>query len=164
MHDSYLSTEDIINWIETWAMKNPNPTETDVEDFAKLLNEQMMKLDYKVENGKTVIGYAGRITNENSKTGIFHTVQNIVEGSNGKYCFINNSAENILNNGRFNAVLYDAVGEGRYTNIVFGTWENDVRSKYSFDGVLSLNDLVSDNFMLNNARGDVCLLEVEMST
>ncbi len=161
---SYLSANDIIDWISEWAKENPNPTETDIEDFAKLLNEQIMKLNYKVDNEKTVIGYAGRITKDDYNTGIFNTVKNIVDSNDGKYCFINNCADNILNNQDFLHILKSTVGVEYYSDILNGTWENDVRSKYSFDGVLSLNDLVSDNFMLNNARGDVCLLEVEMST
>lgn len=43
-------------------------------------------------------------------------------------------------------------------DIIGGAWNGDIRSKYSFGDTLSLNDLVSDNFMLNNAKGDVYLI------
>ena len=54
--------------------------------------------------------------------------------------------------------LKEAVGEKNASDIIGGAWNGDIRSKYSFGDTLSLNDLVSDNFMLNNAKGDVYLI------
>ncbi|GAB5084120.1 hypothetical protein Osc2_08880 [Ruminococcus sp. 25CYCFAH16] len=102
MADEYLTKSDIIDWIEDWTNKNPNATKADIVKFAEKLNEQMLKLDYKVSNGGIVIGYAGRI-GQDYKTGIFNTIDNIVQNSNGQFCFINNSAENILNDAEFKA-------------------------------------------------------------
>lgn len=156
MADEYLTKSDIIDWIEDWTNKNPNPTKADIEVFAKNLNVKMLKLDFKVPNGGTIIGYAGKLDDEG--TGIFKTVENLTKNSNGKYCFINNSADNILNDDKFNIALNEAVGEKNASDILGGTWVDDMRSKYSFGNTLSLNDLVSDNFMKNNAKGDVYLL------
>lgn len=153
----FLSTNDIIMWIDNWASNNPHPQEDDISLFAKNLNEQIAKMDYKVSNGGTVIGYAGKINVSDGETAIFHTVEYTVKNNDGKLCFINNSAENILNNEEFKKSLKAAVND-YYDNIIGGKWDGDVRSKYSFGDNLSLNDFVSDNFMLNNAKGNVILL------
>lgn len=44
---------------------------------------------------------------------------------------------------------------GRKTEQNSVIMDGGTRSKYSFEGVLSLNDLVSDNFMKNNAKGNI---------
>lgn len=93
----FLSTNDIIMWIDNWASNNPHPQKDGISLFAKNLNEQIAKMDYKVPNGGTVIGYAGKINENDGKTAIFHTVESAVKNNDGKLCFINNSAENILN-------------------------------------------------------------------
>lgn len=91
-------------------------------------------------------------------TGIFKTVEDLTKNSDGAYCFINNAADNILNDDKFNIALNEAVGSKSAGYILGGAWNGDTRSKYSFGDTLSLNDLVSDNFMKNNAKGDVYLL------
>ena len=156
MVNEYLTKTDIITWIENWAKNNPNPTEADIATFAKNLNNKMLKLDYKVTNGGTVIGYAGKL--DDGGTGIFKTVENLTKNSNEAYCFINNAADNILNDDKFNIALNEAVGPKSAGYILGGAWNGDTRSKYSFGDTLSLNDLVSDNFMKNNAKGNVYLL------
>ena len=158
MVNEYLTKTDIITWIENWAKNNPNPTEADIATFAKNLNNKMLKLDYKVTNGGTVIGYAGKL--DDGGTGIFKTVENLTKNSNEAYCFINNAADNILNNTDFQEALRTAVDD-YYDTIMGGTWNVNNRSKYSFGDTLSLNDLVSDNFMKNNAKGNVYLLIVD---
>ena len=97
-NNKIIITTEIRGYID----KNPNATKADIVKFAEKLNEQMLKLDYKVSNGGIVIGYAGRI-GQDYKTGIFNTIDNIVQNSNGQFCFINNSAENILNDAEFKA-------------------------------------------------------------
>ena len=57
MANEYLTKSDIINWIGDWANNNPNRTDEAVEAFAKELNEQMMKLDFKVSDGRIVVDY-----------------------------------------------------------------------------------------------------------
>ena len=156
MDNNYLTKSYIVSWIENWTNNNPNPTETDIAIFAKDLNNQMLKLNYKVTNGGTVIGYAGKL--DDGGTGIFKTVEDLTKNSDGAYCFINNSADNILNSKEFNTALHKAVGDAYFNDIVGGAWDGNNRSKYSFGDTLSLNDLVSDNFMKNNAKGNVYLL------
>ena len=156
MDNNYLNTDDIINWINEWSINNPEPSKSDIEQFARALNEKMLKLDYKVSNGGTVIGYAGKL--DDGGTGIFKTVEDLTKNSDGAYCFINNSADNILNSKEFNTALHKAVGDAYFNDIVGGAWDGNNRSKYSFGDTLSLNDLVSDNFMKNNAKGNVYLL------
>ena len=155
MDNNYLNTNDIIEWINKWSTNNPEPSKSDIEQFARALNEKMQKINYKVSGDATVIGYAGKLND--GGTGIFETVKNFTENSNGDYIFINNSADNILNNTDFQKALRTAVDD-YYDTIMNGNWDGDTRSKYSFEGVLSLNDLVSDNFMKNNANGNVYLL------
>lgn len=144
-------------WINNWASNNPHPQLDDISLFAKNLNEQIAKMDFKVSNGGTVIGYAGKTSGNDGKTAIFHTVESTVKNNGGNLCFINNSAENILNNEEFKKSLKAAVND-YYDDIIGGKWDGDIRSKYSFGDNLSLNDFVSDNFMLNNAKGNVILL------
>lgn len=50
-------------------------------------------MNFKLPDETSAIGYAGII----GDTGIFKTVENICNNSNGEYGFINNVAENILN-------------------------------------------------------------------
>lgn len=146
MDNNYLNTDD---WINEWSINNPEPLKSDIEQFARALNEKMLKLDYKVTNGGTVIGYAGKLND--GGTGIFETVRNLTENSNGDYIFINNAADNILNNTDFQEALRIAVDD-YYDTIMSGAWNDNNRSKYSFEDTLSLNDLVSDNFMKNKQK------------
>ena len=78
MDNIYLTTNYVISWIKEWAKNNPSPSEATVASFAKDLNEIMANLNYKVEGGGAVIGYAGRIDSNNPNTGIYNTVNNIV--------------------------------------------------------------------------------------
>ena len=57
MANDTLTKSDIINWIDDWANNNPNRTDEVIDAFAKELNERMIKLDFKVSDGGTVIGY-----------------------------------------------------------------------------------------------------------
>jgi hypothetical protein len=135
MDNNYLNTDDIINWINEWSINNPEPSKSDIEQFARALNEKMLKLDYKVSNGGTVIGYAGKL--DDGGTGIFKTVEDLTKNSDGAYCFINNSADNILNSKEFNTALHKAVGDAYFNDIVGGAWDGNNRSKYSFGDTLS---------------------------
>lgn len=135
MDNNYLNTDDIINWINEWSINNPEPSKSDIEQFARALNEKMLKLDYKVSNGGTVIGYAGKL--DDGGTGIFKTVENLTKNSNEAYCFINNAADNILNDDKFNIALNEAVGPKSARYILGGAWNGDTRSKYIFGDTLS---------------------------
>ena len=158
MSEKYLTPQDIINWIKEWTSKHPDHTEANAKAFAEGLAEQMKRLDYTVPDGGTVIAYAGRLGTEGN-TGIYHTVSDVTKNSK-KYIFINNYADNILNNEnyRFSYAIENAVGKEYARRILGGNEVDGVRSKYSFDDILSINDLVSENFMAKNAKGDVRVL------
>uniref|UniRef100_UPI0035A049F5 hypothetical protein n=1 Tax=Streptococcus ferus TaxID=1345 RepID=UPI0035A049F5 len=78
--------------------------------------------------------------------------------SEGTYSFINDSAENILNDDDFKYYLTQKIGRDEATQLLNGDTSTSVRSRYSYGDNLSLNDLVSENYMRANARGDVLVL------
>lgn len=47
MADNYLNTDEIINWIKEWSIRNPEPSKSDIEQFARALNEKMLKINLK---------------------------------------------------------------------------------------------------------------------
>ncbi|WP_164828525.1 hypothetical protein, partial [Streptococcus sp. DD11] len=107
------------------------------------------------------IAYSGWFGNEPGvQSQIFRTAQNISEHSNGAYSFINDAGENLLNDRNFKEALDLKVGEDVASEIIGGKWTSKGRNKYVFgsDNVLTINDLVSDNYMRVNARGDVLVL------
>ncbi len=148
--------EDIIEWIKNYD----NPSEN-IEKFAYELGEMIKDMDYTASNGGAAVGYAGATGSfKGINTGIYLTVDNITAGSNGEYSFVN-----ILNNMKFEMALQNAVDIDNATSIIVGSWNDDgTRSKYSFGDAVALNDIVSENFMLTNARGDVLLLIEESAT
>lgn len=148
--------EDIIEWIRNYDNPNEN-----IEAFAYELGEMLKDMDYTASNGGAAVGYAGVTGSyKDISTGIYLTVENIVNGSNGEYSFINNGV-NILNNKEFEKALRDAVGDNA-SSIINGTWNEDgTRSIYSFGEAVALNDIVSKNFMSVNARGNVMLIIAE---
>ena len=78
--------DDIIEWIENYD----NPGEN-IETFAYELGEMLKDMDYTSSNGGVAVGYAGVTGNyEGVSTGIYLTVENIVNGSNGELSFVNN--------------------------------------------------------------------------
>ncbi|MDE6208949.1 MAG: calcium-binding protein, partial [Lachnospiraceae bacterium] len=150
--------EDIIEWIKNYE----NPSEN-IEKFAYELGEMIKDMDYTASNGGAAVGYAGATGSyKGVNTGIYLTVDNLTAGSNGEYSFVNNGV-NILNNDEFKDILFDAVGEDA-DRIMGGNWDDGTRSKYSFGDAVALNDIVSENFMSTNARGDVILLIEESAT
>ena len=151
--------EEVIEWIKNYE----NPSEN-IEKFAYELGEMIKDMDYTASNGGAAVGYAGATGSyKGINTGIYLTVDNLTARSNGEYSFVNNGV-NILNNNQFEKALFDAVRENA-DKIINGSWNDDgTRSKYSFGDAVALNDIVSENFMLTNARGDVLLLIEESAT
>lgn len=146
--------EDIIEWIKDYDNPDDN-----IEKFTAELIQMITDMDYTASNGGAAVGYAGIIGySKDVKSAIFLTVENLTGNSNGKYCFINDGV-NILNNDTFNETLFKAIGEKDIETIINGGKNSDgTRNKHSFGNNLSLNDVVSQNFMAANARGDVMLL------
>ena len=92
MGKTYMTISDIVNWIDEWHLNHPTYTEANVADFAQSLNQQIGQMDFRASNGGTAIGYAGVIGDGGGKSGIFQTVNEIVEASDNKYSFINMGA------------------------------------------------------------------------
>ncbi len=146
--------EDIIEWIKDYDNPDDN-----IEKFTAELIQMITDMDYVASNGGEAVGYAGLIGySKDVKSAIYLTVENLTGNSNGKYCFINDGV-NILNNREFYDILYNAIGEKNTKIIIDGDENSDgTRNKHSFGNNLSLNDVVSQNFMAANASGDVMLL------
>jgi Ca2+-binding RTX toxin-like protein len=161
MENSFLTLNDILEWISDWSEQHITEAdiETDITSFARELNAKIAQMDFKATNGGAAIGYSGRLGNDGS-TAIFRTISFVADGSNGEYSYINMVADNIQN--QIAEPLRDAVG-GDYADRILGGSEasDGSRLRTSFGDTLSINDLASDNFMLNNAKGDVKLIITE---
>ena len=159
-----MTTNEIIEWIYNYEKPIDN-----IEKFASELAGKIVQMNFVASNNGNAIGYAGSLDGTApGATGLYLSVAEISKQSGNGYCFINYSAENILNNKPFIDALYTVVGEKNKDKIMGGEWSVDAdgvwhRSKYSFPEaeILALNDLVSENFMNANARGDVLLIIAE---
>ena len=38
---------EILNWIKEWSIRNPEPSKSNIEQFARALNEKMLKINLK---------------------------------------------------------------------------------------------------------------------
>jgi hypothetical protein len=56
MAETYLTTSDIVNWIDEWHSNHPTYTETDVSAFAEELNGKIGQMDFRASNGGVAIG------------------------------------------------------------------------------------------------------------
>lgn len=77
MAGTYLTTSDIVNWINDWHSKHSTYTEAEVAVFAEELNGKIGQMDFRASNGGTAIGYAGVIDENGWKSGVFNTVSEI---------------------------------------------------------------------------------------
>ena len=75
---------EILNWIKEWSIRNPEPSKSNIEQFARALNEKMLKINLKPQKNGSVIGYAGKL--EDGGTGIFETVKNLTKNSEEPLC------------------------------------------------------------------------------
>ncbi|MGT2718382.1 calcium-binding protein, partial [Streptococcus oricebi] len=156
---AYKSKADIIAWLRNHAPVD----KTGLEDFARELGEQIKQMDFRASNGGAAMAYSGSTSNgKGTRSAVYLTVDTMVGQSGGKAAYINNGAENILNDDEFKKVLDSVVENDKIRDRIIGgdwdTYHNDVRLKYSYGNNLSLNDLVSKHFMLHNAKGDVPVL------
>ncbi len=160
-----MTKAEIIQWVENYE----NPADN-VSEFARQLVENIKKMNFTASNNGAAIGYAGSLNNQKKpETGLYKTADIISKQSGNNLCFINYSAENILNDPLFNKRLIEAVDDEDIAGeIIGGKWSKDTdgnwhRSKYSFPEmeIPALNDLVSENFMNTNARGNVILIIAE---
>lgn len=88
-----MNAKEIIEWVKSQNIK-PSSDEA-ICNFVLELQKKIEKLDFNLPEGTVPLGYAGSIKDKG--TGIFKTVGFITEESNGKYGFINDVADNILN-------------------------------------------------------------------
>ncbi len=151
-----MTTKDILGWIENY--NSPLKESEDLAKFQRELIEQINKIDFDVTEGgtKSAIGYSGSIGPErdNVYDGIYQTVEFITQGDSS-YVFINDAADNFLNNEEFKEILFEKIGRKYYGTLLWG------KNGKSFGDNLPLNDVVSHNFMNANASGDVMLLIAE---
>ncbi|MBP2621779.1 hypothetical protein ACVRXQ_02820 [Streptococcus panodentis] len=155
----YKTKQDIIDFVKNYQGKLN--TDGDKAKFAAELGEQIKQMDFRAKNGGAAIAYSGWFGNESGvQSQIFRTAQNISEHSNGAYSFINDAGENLLNDSYFVDELREKIGKNAAAELIGGKWTDKGCNKYVFgsDNVLTINDLVSDNYMRVNARGDVLVL------
>ncbi|MGT2907436.1 hypothetical protein, partial [Streptococcus dentiloxodontae] len=152
------STQDIIDWIRDYDQ--PLDSDANKARFASELNEQISQMDFRAANGGAAVAYSGWLGNDNEvMSQLFLTAKELSENSQGQYSFINDGAENILNNSNFRDELEFKLGNrNTVEQLMSGDYSGDVRERTSFGNNLSLNDFVSENYMRANARGDVLVL------
>lgn len=96
-------------------------------------------------------------------------MESAVKNNDGKLCFINNSAENILNYEYFDEhgqsqTLWnsiDAVLPEGYVELIFKGENYNVEGKRlteCYPGTMCLNDFVSKQYFLHNGSGDVSFI------
>lgn len=159
-----MNAREIIEWVETQIVDVSN--EQSVKSFVVELQNKINELDFSLKDGTIPIGYAGSI----ESTGIYKTIELFTQNSGGKYGFINNVADNILNykfidssnkeHSLWNAIG-TVVGEDNVDLIFNGSKATGSRSPECFAGITCLNDFVSEQYFLHNGSGNVTFLFTE---
>ncbi len=152
-----MTTKDVLEWVDSYD--SSLETTEELAKFQKELIKQISKLDFDVTEGgtKAAIGYAGTTApkGKDVKGGVYQTVELIAHADSSHFVFINDAADNLLNNKDFKELLFDKIGEENFEKLLWG------KDGKSFGDNLPLNDVVSYNFMKANASGDVMLLIAE---
>lgn len=152
-----MTTKEILEWVDCYD--SSLETTEDLARFQKELIKQISKLDFDVTEGgtKAAIGYAGTTgpKGKDVKGGVYQTVEIIAHADFSHFVFINDAADNLLNNKDFKELLFVKIGEENFEKLLWG------KDGKSFGDNLPLNDVVSYNFMKANASGDVMLLIAE---
>ncbi len=116
-------------------------------------------MDFRAANGGAAVAYSGWLGDEAGvQSQYFRSAAYLSKHSEGAYSFINDSAENILNDDDFKYSLAQKIGRREAIRLFNGDDSGSIRSRYSYGDNLSLNDLVSENYMRANARGDMLVL------
>ncbi|MEZ7551833.1 hypothetical protein O3621_11320, partial [Streptococcus sp. 20925_1_22] len=156
----YQTKQNIIDFVKNYQEKLN--TDDDKAKFAAELGERIKQMDFRANNGGAAIIFSGQYGNEEGvQSQIFWTVKNISENSKGSYSLVNDSCEDLLNDSNFYEVLIKKVGEPDANRIMEGgKTASGERNRYIYEGyeALSVKDLVSDNYIRDNARGDVLVL------
>ncbi|MCP1639289.1 hypothetical protein J2T50_000986 [Streptococcus gallinaceus] len=151
----YKTIKDIITWVENYPQPKAN-----LEQFALDLADQIRQMSFDLPEGSRTIFYSGGFTGADSSANgyMFHTAKRHSEASKAKLSFINDVAENILNDLDFKKAIDEAIDFE--TNTLFrGTWKGDTRQKTVFgDKALALDDLISEILVQKHAKGDVAVL------
>lgn len=92
---------EIISWLEKRNGMYTDATDAELAKFADELNDEIGRLNFDLPEGCTALGYAGSVDG----IGVYKTIENIADNSSGKYGFINNVAENIVNDDEFTSRL-----------------------------------------------------------
>lgn len=61
MEGTYLTTSEIVNWIDEWRLAHSSYMDTDVAAFAEDLIGKIGQMDFNASNGGAAIGYAGEL-------------------------------------------------------------------------------------------------------
>lgn len=159
-----MNAKEIIEWVKKQKIDSSN--NESIYNFVLELQGKIMELDFDLPKGTVPIGYAGSTSIMNG-TGIYQTVDYITKGSNGKYGFINDVADNILNYKYFDEhgksqtlwTSIDSVLPNGYVDIIFKGGKNgDIRSTQCFGDLLCLNDFVSEQYFKHNGSGNVLFI------
>ena len=151
----YKTINDITNWVENY----PNP-KANLEQFALDLADQIRQMSFDLPEGSRAIFYSGGFTGADSSANghMFQSVSKHIQSSQGKLSFINDVAENLLNDDDFDKAIRRAISIDTDT-LYRGTWKGDTRQKTVFgDKALALDDLISEILVQKHAKGDVAVL------
>lgn len=151
----YKTINDITNWVDNYVNPKAN-----LEQFVLDLADQIRQMSFDLPEGSRTIFYSGGFTGADSsaKGYMFHTADRHSKASKGKLSFINNVAENILNDEKFEEAIRRAIFNK--TEILYGgTWTYNTRQKTVFgDKALALDELISEILVQKHAKGDVAVL------
>jgi hypothetical protein len=158
---------DVIDYVESWRANNGiaeniDLIEAQMEQFARDLQYKIDEFNFESPKpGATVIAYNGGMYGTEIPAWQFADVAS--NSSNGTLVYISDfEAGKLLNNQDFKFAVQQAVGEDLAKNILHGTFDVDGnRTPYSVNGVLSLDDYVSKQIMLQ-AEGNVVTFTTEL--
>ncbi|MET3644415.1 hypothetical protein ABID27_001039 [Streptococcus gallinaceus] len=117
-------------------------------------------MSFDLPEGNRVIFYSGGFTGADSSSAghMFQSVSRHIQASQGRLAFINNVAENILNDLELDKVIRDRI-KSDTARLLHGDWTDNTRQKTVFgDKALSLDDVISEMLVQKHAKGDVAVV------
>lgn len=145
-----MNAKEIIEWVE--AQPNISLNEKSISEFVKNLQNKILELDFTLPDGKIALGYAGSLGKSSGNTGIFRTIDVIT--ADGKYAFINDVGDNILNYKYINPA-----GEKLTLREAIAQKTNPIIANRIVNGEI----LASGNRLVECYPGTMCLNGLKMS-